>query len=103
MTDLATNVGPRVAAPVMLAPRLDSASAVQLVRILADRQGADVVLDAADCDLLGAKAMQTLLVAAKAWRSAGHHLSVINMSSGVRAQLADLGLSDTSLFEGAAP
>jgi anti-anti-sigma regulatory factor len=95
--------GRRVAAPVTLPARLDSAAAVQLARTLSDRQGADVVLDAAGVDLLGAKAMQTLLVAAAAWRAAGSDLSVINISPGARAQLADLGLSDTSLFEGAAP
>jgi hypothetical protein len=46
--------------------------------------------------------MQTLLVAAAAWRAAGHALSVMNIPAGVRTQLADLGLSDTSLFEGVA-
>jgi anti-anti-sigma regulatory factor len=87
---------------VILPARLDSAAAVQLAQTLADRQGADVVLDAVGVDMLGAKAMQTLLVAAAAWRAAGHAVSVINLPAGVRTQLADLGLSDTSLFEGAA-
>lgn len=87
---------------VMLPTRLDSAAAVSLARTLADRQGADIVLDAAAVELLGAKAMQTVLAAAAGWRAAGHTLCVVNISSGVRAQLADLGLSDTSLFEGAA-
>lgn len=87
----------------MLPPRLDSAAAVVLARMLADRQGADVVLDASGVDLLGAKAMQTLLVAAAAWRRAGHVLSVINLPAEARTQLADLGLSDLSLLEGAAP
>jgi anti-anti-sigma regulatory factor len=101
MTDIATIGGPGVIAPVTLPARLDSAAAGSLAQTLADRQGGDVVLDASSVDLFGAKAMQTLLVAAKDWHSAGHGFSVINLSSAVRAQLADLGLSDTSLFEGA--
>jgi anti-anti-sigma regulatory factor len=102
MTDIATIGGPDASVPVRLPARLDSAAAGSLVQTLAERQGGDVVLDAAGVDLLGAKAMQTLIVAAKDWHSAGHGFSVINLSSAVRAQLADLGLSDTSLFEGAA-
>jgi anti-anti-sigma regulatory factor len=92
-----------VSAPVKLPARLDSAAAVVLAKTLADRQGTDVVLDAAAVDLLGARAMQTLLVAATAWRAAGHAFSVINLPAGALSQLADLGLTDTRLFEGAAP
>jgi anti-anti-sigma regulatory factor len=102
MTDIATIGGPGMTAPVMLPARLDSAAAVSLARALADRQGADVVLDASAVELLGARAMQTLLVASAAWRAGGRTLSVVNLPAAMRAQLADLGLSDTSLLEGAA-
>jgi anti-anti-sigma regulatory factor len=86
----------------MLPVRLDSTAAVGLARTLADRQGVDVVLDATAVELLGARALQTILIAAAAWRVAGHALSVINIPSGVRTQLADLGLSDARLIEGGA-
>lgn len=89
--------------PLALPARLDSAAAVQLAQTLAERQGEDVVVDAAAVEHLGALGMQTLLVAASAWRAVGKDLSVINISAKVRSQFADLGLSDTSLLEGAAP
>lgn len=90
-------------APVTLPARLDSAAAVQLNQTLRERVGADIVLDAGRVELLGARAMQTLLVASASWRAAGLAFSVINLPPGVRTQLSDLGLPDTRLFEGAAP
>jgi anti-anti-sigma regulatory factor len=89
-------------APVTLPAKLDSAAAVQLTRLLTERQGADVVLDAAGVDLLGARALQTLLVAASSWQASGHAFSVANLSAEVRTQLADLGFPDPGLFEGTA-
>ncbi len=94
--------GPGVTAPVFLPARLDSAAAVQLAQTLADRQGADLTLDASGVELLGAKAMQTLLVAGASWRASGHALALANLPAGVRTPLSDLGLPDLSLFEGAA-
>ena len=89
-----------MSAPVVLPARLDSAAAVQLALTLRDRQGADVVLDASGVDLLGARAVQTLLVAAMAWREAGNAFSVANLPTGICGQLAALGLSDHSSLEG---
>jgi chemotaxis protein CheX len=89
-------------APVTLPAKLDSAAAVQLTHLLKERQGTDVVLDAAAVDFLGARALQTLLVAAESWRAAGHAFSVANLSAEVRTQLSDLGCPDPGLFEGAA-
>jgi len=92
-----------VSVPVVLPARLDSAAAVQLAATLQDRVGTDVVLDASGVDLLGAKALQTLLVAAGAWRAAGHVFSVADLRTEVRGQIATLGLSDLSQLEGSAP
>jgi anti-anti-sigma regulatory factor len=89
-------------APVILPAKLDSAGAVHLTHMLKERQGTDVVLDAAAVDLLGARALQTLLVSAASWQAAGRSLSVANLSAGVRMQLSDLGFADSALFEGAA-
>jgi anti-anti-sigma regulatory factor len=90
-------------APVLLPARLDSAAAVQLARDLREREGTPVTLDASQVDLLGARAVQTLLVAAAAWRAAGVSFAVVNLPDGVRGQLATLGLSDIRAMEGAAP
>jgi anti-anti-sigma regulatory factor len=89
-----------VTAPVILPAKLDSAAAVHLTHTLKARQGTDVVLDAAGVDLLGARAVQTLLVAAASWHAAGLPLSFANLSASVRTQLADLGFPDANLFEG---
>lgn len=90
-------------APVLLPARLDSAAAVQLAHDLRYREGAPVTLDASQVELLGARALQTLIVAAGAWRAAGASFSVVNLSDAVRGQIATLGLSDTRSIEGAAP
>lgn len=104
MADEATIGEPGVSvAEVRLPARLDSSAAVQLAGTLRGRLGADVVVDAADVDLLGARALEVLLVAAASWRADGHGFAVVNLPAGVRAQLSDLGLADTSLLEGAAP
>lgn len=90
-------------APLRLPARLDSAAAIRLARDLQDRDGTPVVLDAAQVDLLGARALQTLLVAASAWRAAGTPFAVVNLPPEVRGQLATLGLPDTRPIEGRKP
>jgi anti-anti-sigma regulatory factor len=90
-------------AQVVLPARLDSAAAAELAQALRAHEGAEVALDAAGVDLMGAKALQTLLVAAAAWRDAGHGFAVTGLTEKVRGQLAMLGLADLSLIEGDAP
>jgi anti-anti-sigma regulatory factor len=90
-------------APVVLPARLDSAAAAELAQALRAHEGAEVALDAAGVDLMGAKAMQTILVAAAAWRAAGLGFAVTGLSEKVRGQLGLLGLADLSLIEGDAP
>ena len=89
-------------APVVLPARLDSAAAIQLAQTLREMDGADVALDAAGVEMMGAKAMQTLLVAQAAWAAAGLRLSVTGLSDKIRSQVALMGLSDLALIEGAA-
>jgi len=90
-----------VSAPIVLAPRLDSSAAVQLAGMLREREGADLVLDASRVELLGASALQTLIVAATAWRETGAAFNVANLPCGIGDQLAALGLVDLSILEGA--
>lgn len=90
-------------ASVVLPARLDSAAAVQLAGELRDCEGADVVVDASGVEVMGARAAQTLIVAAAAWRAAGHGFSVTAIPEKVRGQLDIMGLADLSLIEGAAP
>jgi anti-anti-sigma regulatory factor len=101
MTDMAKTGGAGVTAPVVLPARLDSAAAIQLARDLRPREGADVTIDASGVDLMGAKAVQTLVVAAAAWRAGGHAFSVTGLPAKARDQLAILGLSDFGLLDGA--
>ena len=88
---------------IALPPRVDSAAAVRLAEDLRTRAARDVTVDAAAATHLGALGLQTLLVAARAWRDAGHAFAVENIGPDVAGQLADLGLADLSLLEGAAP
>ena len=90
-------------APVVLPARLDSAAAAELAQALRAHEGGGVALDAAGVELMGAKAVQTLLVAAAAWRAAGHGFAVTGLTDKVRGQLAVLGLADLRLIEGDAP
>lgn len=92
-----------MSAPIVLDARLDSAAADALAERLGTLQGQDVILDGSGVTLFGAKALQTLIVAVRAWSDAGQALSVQNLSPEAAAQIADLGLDDISLVTGAAP
>ncbi len=88
-------------ARVVLPPRVDRAAAAKLTEDLRAGAADDVAVDAAAVTQLGALALQTLIVAAHAWRDAGHAFTVENIAPEVAGQLADLGISDLSLLEGA--
>lgn len=88
---------------VALPARLDSAAAVALAHSLQGYTGKDVTLDAGAVSLLGALALQTLVVAGQTWRGAGLEFSLVNLSPQVARQIADLGLADLSLVTGDAP
>lgn len=87
---------------IVLPPRVDRAAAAALAEDLRARTGTAVAVDAAEVTQIGAPALQTLVVAARAWRDMGHPFTVENIGPEVRGALADLGLSDLSLLEGAA-
>jgi len=82
---------------VALRPRLDSAAAVALAGTLKEHSGRDVSLDAAEVSLLGALALQTLVVAAASWRGAGLGFSLVNVPEAIERQIADLGCADLTL------
>ncbi len=88
---------------VALPARLDSAAAVALAHSLKEHAGRDVTLDAGDVSLLGALALQTIVVAGRTWRGAGLDFSLINLSAEVERQIADLGLADLAPVTGDAP
>jgi anti-anti-sigma regulatory factor len=88
--------------PIVLDARLDSAAAESLADILRPLQDSDVVIDATAVTLLGAKALQTLLVAAQAWRASGRAFAISNLSPDVATQIADLGIADPALVTGGA-
>jgi chemotaxis protein CheX len=90
-------------ARVALPPRVDRAAAAALAEELRAHAASDVTVDAAAVTQLGALGLQTLLVAARAWRDADRAFAVENIGPEVAGQLADLGLDDLSLLEGAAP
>ena len=89
-------------AQVVLPARVDSAAAVALTEELRAASGADLVVDASATTHLGALGLQTLLVAAGAWRTSGHRFTVATLTEEVAGQLAELGLTDLSALEGAA-
>jgi anti-anti-sigma regulatory factor len=90
-------------ARLVLPARVDRAAAAALTEELRAHAAADVAVDAGAVTQLGALGLQTLVVAARAWRDAGHDFAVHDIGPEVAGQLADLGLADLSLLEGAAP
>ena len=88
---------------IALTARLDSAAAAALARDLGTRLEQDIDLDAGDVTQIGALALQTLVVAAAHWRTAGRTFSVSNIPPAVRDQIADLGVADMSMIAGVAP
>lgn len=89
-------------AQVVLPARVDSTAAVALAEQLRAACGADLVVDASATTHLGALGLQTLLVAAGAWRDGGLRFTVATLSAEVAGQLAEMGLTDLSVLEGAA-
>jgi chemotaxis protein CheX len=87
--------------PVVLPARLDTSAAITLARALQEHEGKDVLIDASGVDLVGAKAMETLLVAAASWRAAGRSFSIASLPDSARRQLSAMGLDDLTLLEGA--
>lgn len=83
---------------LLLRSKLDLKGSEELVRELQARRGRDLTLDASDVDLLGAHAVQTLLVAAQTWRSDGHCLAVTDLSDAAVEHLGLMGL-EQSVFD----
>lgn len=88
---------------VVLAARLDSAAAVALAEDLGTRLGHDVEIDAGEVTHFGALALQTLVVAAAHWRTAGREFLVTNIPPEIRTQIADLGMTDLTPLTGDMP
>ena len=87
---------------IVLSARLDSAAAAALARDLEARLEQDIELDAGEVTHLGALALQTLVVDAAHWRTAGRTFSVGNIPSPVLEQINDLGVADPDMIAGAA-
>ncbi|MEM6539010.1 MAG: STAS domain-containing protein [Pseudomonadota bacterium] len=87
---------------VKLAPKLDTAASGALKQALEEVQGHDLVLDAAEVEILGALCLETLMSAGVLWRLAGHTISIENTSSQMVDDLSRFGLCPDTLLEYAA-
>ena len=87
---------------IVLSDRLDTAAAQALAtQLLSHPPGRDIVLDGSNIAHLGAQAVQVIVSAGKAARTAGGTLTCADFSERGQAQLAQLGLSTEALTEGA--
>ena len=84
-------------ATLTLAPKLDLRASTELSLELAARRGADLVLDGANVEHLGAHALQTLVAAAKAWEADGRTFTIASLTDAAQADLATLGAPDDIL------
>jgi|LULE01.1.fsa_nt_gb chemotaxis protein CheX len=89
--------GPAMSGTLFLPGKLDLRAAGPLRAALLSERGADLVLDAAQVNHLGALSLQVIRAAAKTWSEAGHSLTLTNVSTDLADQLALLGFSPATL------
>lgn len=82
---------------LQLAQKLDLRGSEALIEALRAAEGGAVAIDASEVDLLGAHALQTLIVAQGAWAAAGHPFTIENMSEAMAGALESFGISGSSL------
>jgi chemotaxis protein CheX len=87
------------AATLELEDRLDLRAAGTLADSLLDHRGADLVLDAARVEQIGALAVQAIRAAARSWAQDGHALTFVNASNDLADQLALLGFRPDTLTQ----
>jgi chemotaxis protein CheX len=85
--------------PMVLAERLDSKAADDLLEALLAQMGTPVRLDASRVQSLGALCAGILLSAAKTWQDAGLPFALASPSERFCADLALMGLSETRFEE----
>ncbi len=88
-----------MAKTVGLAAKLDTAAAMALRDELAKAQGADLVLDGSQVELLGGLCLELLLSACAHWRRSGHDVTFENVSQNMINDLSHYGLSPEKLLE----
>ncbi len=88
---------------IVLTARLDSAAAAALAEDLGTHLEHDIEIDAGEVTHFGALALQTLVVAAAHWRAAGREFLFTNVPPEIRAQIADLGMTDLTPLTGDTP
>ncbi len=87
---------------VSLAPKLDTAASADLLKMLVEAQGEDVVLDAAAVEMIGGCCLEVLLSAGAIWKAAGRTISLENTSAQMTDDLGRFGLTPESVLEYAA-
>ena len=73
--------------------RLDSSGAPALVQALLVRRGRPLVLDAAEVEVIGARAIEVIIAAGRQWALDGQDISVDAPSDRYSAACAALGVS----------
>ena len=87
---------------VALAPKLDTAAAEELRQTLLDAKEQDIVIDGAAVEMIGALCVETLMLAAAIWKSAGHSFTIETPSPQMTENLGRMGLTPDTLLEYAA-
>lgn len=87
-------------AVVALPVRLDTGAVGAFTAALRDHRGADLDIDGRRCAMIGALGLQTLLVAAAAWRRDGRRLRLRDLPEDTARQVALLGIDSATLAAG---
>ncbi len=82
---------------IVLDQKLDSRSAATLTTSLLDARGKDLTVDVSKTTMIGALALQTLMVAAATWERAGKAFVIDGASEDLRAQVALMGIDLATL------
>ena len=85
--------------PLTLPARLDSSAAPGLLADLLARRGADLVIDAAQVDMIGALSFEVMIAAGRQWQADGQPLDIVTPSDSYLATAAVLGLSPLRPWE----
>ncbi|MEM1064096.1 MAG: STAS domain-containing protein [Pseudomonadota bacterium] len=86
-----------------LAHKLDLRGSEALAQALLEAEGNAVTIDAAQVDLLGAHALQTLIVAHNAWQEAGLAFTIDPVSPAMADALTTLGVTSCAVGATGAP
>ncbi|QMU57661.1 MAG: STAS domain-containing protein [Boseongicola sp.] len=88
---------------IVLPPKMDTAAAGNLHRILSENAGQDLTLDTSQTEMLGARCLEVLLNARHHWAARGHSIEMTPPGKDMLGCLTRFGLTPDALATGETP